>query len=396
MSSPDSLDPPTLVRPAFGIAAGMLLGTAAAAARLALSGRLLIGPPGMGTGWFAAVFAVGMIVAGIAYLVAVRRASAPLTLRHLLLAFAVHICAFPAPPFTSNDIFMTLAYGRLAWIGLNPYTHAPRELPPDDPFRRVDWPRTPSPYGPPIVLLASAISDGRSVRQAVVIFKLLMLTSVLGAVVVAYLHCRRFSGREGASCFVAFAFSPVLAWEVSGQAHNDGPMLFATTVFAYLAATSRHWLAWFSLVLALATKFAVAPVLCLYWLFNWGQSRRRAALMALVAVLVVAGLWVPYFEGFTTWSAVWVAATSNTTLARNSLAALALGVARMVRSDLAGAAFATWMAFGCVLLAVAALRYASRAVSLPAVMSDSLKFMLLCECCVTRASCPGTCPGCSL
>ena len=51
------------------------------------------------------------------------------------------------------------------------------------------------------------------------------------------------SRARGAWTFCLIGFNPLLAWEVSGQAHNDGVMLLATMAFVWALAARREWLA---------------------------------------------------------------------------------------------------------------------------------------------------------
>src|SRR5262249_4393167 len=137
---------------------------------------------------------------------------------------------------TSNDVFSNLAYGRLAHEGLNPYVNGPAALPAGDPFGALvgdRWTMQSIVYGPIATMLNVIVVGGRSVWAALVAFKLAMLATSLGTVAIAWRVCR-----DRPMVFVAVAWNPLLAWEVSAQAHNDG--LIVVLIAAAVWAGSRR------------------------------------------------------------------------------------------------------------------------------------------------------------
>src|SRR6185436_15381086 len=102
-------------------------------------------------------------------------------------ALLVHAAAALALPLTSNDLFSNLAYGRLSHLGWNPYLHAPRALPPDDPFLALvgrRWLDTPIVYGPILTALDAAVGYFTNVFHALAAFKL-TLAATGSAIVLA-------------------------------------------------------------------------------------------------------------------------------------------------------------------------------------------------------------------
>ena len=178
---------------------------------------------------------------------------------------------------TSNDIFSNLANGRLVLAGLNPYIDPPLALGSDHPTVSLvadDWSDVPTPYGPVITALATLAALARTDWAALAVFKLMMLASVLGTVLVAHACCRTYlPPRQAAAALVFVGWNPLVAWEISGQAHNDGVMLLATTIFAWAAWRRKPWTAVLSIAIAFYAKLAVAPVLGLYLVY---QARELA------------------------------------------------------------------------------------------------------------------------
>jgi len=281
----------------------MALGAAASWARYLATGTLRID-----TG--SAAFILSSLALGAGLAVActcalrLQRDARWLEPRALLASSLVaHLCAFPALALTSSDLFSYLAYGRLQLAGLNPHLSGPRALA-SDPVTALVAPRwldARSNYGP-LADLASRLAAragetfGSPVWVAGFSFKLLMLLSSLGVVLLAWGHARR-RGADGADAFALVALSPLLAWEVSGQGHNDGLVVLALMGFVWAASAGRELAASLALAAGVAVKIAVAPLLALYLLFVARRSPTRAAALGLAAAALGAVAFLPYWQG---------------------------------------------------------------------------------------------------
>lgn len=358
------------------IAFGLSLATTAALWRRALSGDGAPGPE-LVRGGPAVLYGVGIALAAAAYLVGylkdARTHPEPLGLRHLLLAVAIHACSAPAPPFTSTDARMALAYGRLAYLDLNPYTRPPTTLPETDPYRAgLDWPGKVCAWGPPTVWLSALAARAADRGTALVIYKAAMLAVVLLAVGVAYLYCRRLPVVEAGAAFFFFACNPLLAWELSGQAHNDALLVLAATAFVGAAQARKRVAAASLLCFGTVTKYGLGAALGLYWLLLWRESRVRGAQATLLSALIVSLLWAPFFEGASAFRGLWTAAVPRLEWVVNSPASF-LRVLGSLNPQL----FWIWSAATAVLMLAVAARYAARARSVATVFSDAFSFTLL-------------------
>jgi hypothetical protein len=251
--------------------------------------------------WPALIFGALAAVAGRRYLAAL--SDPPQSFRALLAgAIAIHLCAAPSLPFTSNDLFSNLAYGRLSALGFDPYLTTPLSLPAGDAFAALvgaRWAGTPIVYGPILAAvnaLAGAVS-AHSVIPSLILLKALTLAASLAAVMLAW-WCAR--SRDDAAGFVLFGFCPLVAWELSGQAHNDAFMVLAMVAFAWAAVAEREWIAVIALALALFAKLAVAPILVLYLAYVARRSPVKALALAILVAAIGAALIAPYWHGLAT------------------------------------------------------------------------------------------------
>lgn len=287
-------------RLAAGCAAGMGLAAAGSWLRLALDGTLRVDSRSLSYALASAVAGAGLVLGGACALRLAPRAGR-LGWRALWgFALAGHGLAFLAVPLTSSDAFTALAFGALAAAGLSPYAHAPAELAGSPLLALVPprWAGDPSPYGPLFhpVARAAAWAGARLPAPpwgALYAYKALLLAALLAALALAARHLRRARPGEAAETFAALALAPLLAWEISAQAHNDALLVLALTAFAAAAAAGRDLVAAAALAAGVAVKYALAPLLALYLVLVGRRSLARAALLALAALAVLAAAFWP-------------------------------------------------------------------------------------------------------
>lgn len=261
--------------------------------------------------WPAAILGVLGAIAGRAYLRAIdERGARETSWRTLLLgALVIQLAALLALPLTSNDLWSNVAYGRMVAEGHSPYLFGPSALSAGDPVRAlVDplWLDMPITYGPVIATLCAIAGAAGGAIGNLIAFKSLMLLATLAAIAVAAGVCRAsFAPAEARVRFASFAWCPLVAWELSGQAHNDAILVLALLGFAWAATRERPWLAALCLVAGVASKFVAAPIAGLYLVALARKSPLRA--LAVVAVLVAgcALVTLPWWHGADTFEALW-------------------------------------------------------------------------------------------
>ncbi len=299
-----------------------------------------------------------------------------------LLAGAVllHCVAALALPYTSNDLFSNLAYGRMARLGLDPYSSGPSDLPAGDPFRALvspNWLHAPSAYGPILTWLNVLAGRAASVPAAMALFKVAMLGATLATVWTSYAICRKhLREAEAGPAFVLFAWNPLLAYEISGQAHNDGVMLLGLTAFVWAALARRQLLALSFLALAFYAKFAVAPVLGLYLWFLARNERAKAIVGALLFAALGVLLFLPFWKGPATLFGPLAAVRANHLRVTRSFTEIGYLVATLVSDSSSVWTYRIGWGLGMALLAVLAVRALRRVGTLESVLHESLVYLV--------------------
>jgi hypothetical protein len=302
----------------------------------------------------------------------------------LVVAIALQLTAALAPPLTSNDLFSNIAYGRLVLNGLNPYVATSRALDTHEAIVSLvnsPWRDTYTPYGPIATYLHALAAFPSQTWAAVALYKLLIVTCVIGCLALAYGFCRhQVAPARQARAFLFFAWNPLLAWELSAQAHNDVLIVVAATGFVWAASSRHQWLALLALLVGFYAKFALAPILGLYLVLIGRRSMLRAAAMFLVSVGAGAALFAPFWDGYDSLRGPLVAAVASPDRLANSLVMLVCGGAGLFSAGLREAAFESWIVVSRGVCLCLALRAIARATTLCRLLHDGLVFLLVYEC----------------
>jgi hypothetical protein len=238
-------------------------------------------------------FIVPLVVAGVAYLLAVREffftPAYPkrVVVAALALAAVWHCMFLAMPPGPDDDVHRYLWDGRVQRLGYSPYS-----LVPSDPAlsalhtpetRTLNNPDVPSPYPAGAQLFFRAVT---AIHESILAFKVTLVVCNV-AMVLLLLHLLRPS-REGVHWVLAYAWHPLVAI-VAASVHID--VVGALLLLASFAALKRHWRAVAALTFGLAVAVKVLPIvlLPLYW------KRVRIGDGALAAV-VCGLLYLPFVE----------------------------------------------------------------------------------------------------
>ncbi|MGH9745785.1 MAG: hypothetical protein ACRD59_06710 [Candidatus Acidiferrales bacterium] len=241
-------------------------------------------------------FLIPLLVAGIAYLLAVReflqtqRFPRHVVLTCLALAALWRIPFLMMPPGPDDDIHRYLWDGRVQRLGYNPY-----EVIPADPAlaglhtpetRGLNNPEVPSPYPAGAQLFFRIVT---AIHESIFAFKIAFVACDF-AIVLVLLSVLRRSG-QGEHWILAYAWHPLLATNVAGSGHID--ILGVLLLLVSVAALGRRWrkIAAIAFGLAVAVKFLPIVLTPLYW-------RRVRIRDACVAALIVVALYVPFLKGW--------------------------------------------------------------------------------------------------
>jgi alpha-1,6-mannosyltransferase len=240
-------------------------------------------------------FLVPLVLAGIAYLLAVREFfSTPEFPRRvivigLLLAALWHLQFLRMSPGPDDDIHRYVWDGRLQRLGYDPYLVVPS----DPAFsslhtsqtRTLNNPNVPSPYPAGAELFFRVVT---AIHESALALKIAFVLCDFAIVLVLFDILRR--SRQGIHWVLAYAWHPLLATEVAGSGHID--ILGALLLLVSFAALGRRWrtLAAVAFGLAIAVKLLPIILLPIYW-------KRVRVRDCILAIIVVALLYVPFLKG---------------------------------------------------------------------------------------------------
>jgi alpha-1,6-mannosyltransferase len=284
---------------------GLCVVYAALAALPAASGsNLVLGTAGGSPGWllgplrFAGVggadgplagplFYAGMWVALVLYAVVVLRAADVSRRVAVWTIVGLHVLFLLAPPLLSQDVFSYIAYARLGVKhGLDPYTHAPLDLPRDAVFPFAGSKDAESVYGPAFTLLTYPLS-GLGVAGALWVLKVAAALSSLGIVALVW-RAAEVLRRDPLAPALLVGLNPhLLVHDVAG-AHNETLVVLVTTagVLAFVAGKPRAG----SAIATAAAGLKASAGLVVPYLVAAARPRWRGALLAAAAAALGIGL----------------------------------------------------------------------------------------------------------
>ena len=259
----------------------------------------------------------GLAVMTLGYaggLLALDRCSKPLTWLVVGGALAFRVTLWLLPGLFSTDIFSYVMYGRIAAVyHANPYVQPPADFA-SDPFLAwvfPFWRDQPSVYGAgwtDFSGLLSALTAGSDNFGQVAAYRIALIASDVVTLVALWWLLGRIQPAERQRAFLLFAWNPLILFDISGNAHNDSPMLALLLLgFAPLALTRQpsrgRWLvAIATSVVAASVKYAggVAAlpmtVACVARASGWRERLLRLGLVAVVGLGIVLVVWSPWLQ----------------------------------------------------------------------------------------------------
>ena len=305
----------------LGLAAaciGLFLGLVFVAPEPIWAGQPLQPPPAgavptPGVGWpgvvVALAFVLGLVVPFRPYWHALRLASGQVGVRATLaLTAALAGIAWLMYPRFGSDVFEYLGFERM-WVvyGDNPLLGLPAAHPQDWSTALVWFRDQPPAYGPlwaalgwPLVRLA-----GDSAPQAVLGYKLLAAAgyaACCGLIWLSVEPARRLRA------LVAFAWSPLVLFEVLGKAHNDVLVALSMLTAIWLIG-QRRGLAWTgvpALALGGLIKVSALGLLPALAIGLWRRAGRRQLVLAGgLAIGLIVAAYAPFWAGLPTLQPIW-------------------------------------------------------------------------------------------
>jgi hypothetical protein len=207
-----------------------------------------------------------------------------------VVAFA-HVLFLLAPPLLSQDVFSYIAYARLGVEhDLNPYEHAPVDIPDDAVYPYAGSKDATSAYGPLFTLLTYPLSP-LGVPAAFWILKVVAAAASLALVAVVWRTAERLR-RDPLPAALFVGLNPLTLVHVVGGAHNEAYVVLLTMLGVLAWAGGRVVAA--GALSTVATGIKASAGLVVPFLVVAGPIRRAAAGVA-AGALIVAGA---AFAGF--------------------------------------------------------------------------------------------------
>jgi alpha-1,6-mannosyltransferase len=239
------------------------------------------------------LFYAGLWLALILY-VAVVAGARGLSRRTVIGAIvALHALFLLAPPLLSHDVFSYIAYARLGVEhGLNPYVHAPVEIPADPVFGYAGSTGAVSVYGPLFTLLSYPLSP-LGVPAALWVLKAVAALASLGIVALVWRTAKRL-GRDPVAPSLAVGAHPLVLVHAVGGAHNETLVMLVVMAGVALWVAGRDIAGTAAAALAAGLK-ASAGIVVPFLVLGQGKGvrpllRRAVAAVAALLAVVIAGL----------------------------------------------------------------------------------------------------------
>ena len=218
--------------------------------------------------YYAGLCVALVLYAGVlAFAVSISRRAAVLAVVSLHLLFAL------APPLLSQDVFSYIAYARLGVEhGLNPYTHAPLDIPGDPVYGFAGSKDAVSVYGPFFTLLTYPLAP-LGVPAALWILKAVAALASLGIVALVW-HGATALGHDPRLGALFVGLNPDVLVHVVGGAHNEAPvmLLVAGGLVAFIVGRASGAAA---LATAAASLKASAGLVVPFMVLGAASSGRR-------------------------------------------------------------------------------------------------------------------------
>jgi alpha-1,6-mannosyltransferase len=264
--------------------------------------KLVLGTAGGSPGWllgplrFAGVsgargtlagplFYAGLWLALLLYVAVLMRVR-DLPARAVLWAIAgLHGLFLLAPPLLSQDVFSYIAYARLGVThSLNPYTHAPLDIPGDAVFGYAGSKDAVSVYGPVFTLLTYPLAP-LGVSGAFWVLKLVAAACSLGIVGLVWKGARLL-GRDPLLPAAFVGLNPLVLVHVVGGAHNEALVVLLSVAGVVVWVAGRRSQVAGTALASVGAGIKASAGLVVPFLVVGSRERWRRSLVAAVLVFV--------------------------------------------------------------------------------------------------------------
>jgi hypothetical protein len=207
-------------------------------------------------------------------------------------------------PITAIDIFIYIVETLvLVQYHANPLVTPPATFPYDPLMQLASvFSRTPSPYGPLILLIQAlpiAIA-GRNVLLSLILLKFVSSSMLLVQSFFVYKILVQFAPKFALPATLALAWNPFALLEYSANGHNDIAMTFLIILAVFALVKDRHIWATTLITASALIKFASLPLLPLFFIYSFTHqpTNKQRMLYTIKSIIAVSGLTLVLFRPF--------------------------------------------------------------------------------------------------
>ncbi len=250
-----------------------------------------------GLTWFVLVLGLLTLAYVVGYAVALRIREPRWGLAVLGAGAVFMVTVIPIFPGGAQDVYHNIADARTLWLYHEDPISTPPVAHPADPIVQqvAFWQDSTSSYGPVWYIVSGAPLPfaGSDLVKNVIGQKILVSLFLLGTLGLIYLILRQRRPQSATAAMVLLGWSPLVLWEISGNAHNDIVMMFfAVAAFYAIHRGAWQW-AFPLLALGVGVKFIVAllgPIILVWLLFRKPRVDRRELLLSIAYGAALIGL----------------------------------------------------------------------------------------------------------
>jgi alpha-1,6-mannosyltransferase len=201
----------------------------------------------------------------------------------------LHLLFLLAPPLLSRDVFSYLAYARLGVEhSLNPYTHAPLDIPGDRVFAYAGSRDAVSVYGPLFTLLTYPLAP-LGLSAGLWVLKAVAATCSLGIVGLVWKGARLL-GRDPLLPAAFVGLNPLVLVHVVGGAHNEALVVLLSVAGVVVWVSGHRSRVTGTALASVGASIKASAGLVVPFLVLGSRERWLRALVAAVVVLVVTAV----------------------------------------------------------------------------------------------------------
>ncbi len=192
-------------------------------------------------------------------------------------------------PIGANDLFDMVFRGHiLGQLGKSPFSTVPNMFQGDPFLKYVWWKDISGAYGPVWEGLAALVTRlvGSGLLVNLFSYKLLAVAHFWAGMPLVYFTLRRFRPEFAVAGLFLYSWNPLAQFEIAGNGHSEGMVLFWLVAAVCLLIRGRHLLALLALTVAVLVKFIPILLVPLFLVALWKAHADKALISRLRQIVI--------------------------------------------------------------------------------------------------------------